>query len=224
MGLWSYFALTLTSTTGGSCLPGEGRTGSWHGNRGRLRRWQAGVGRLFSWHGRIGRRSVIFVPMKQITRAEAKARGLKRYFTGKPCKRGHVCERIISNRRCVECLRILRRQWHDANRDRESGRRREWRATNPEYHLEWAKNNRETARGYCRRFYWENIANQRDRARKTMATLYLADKALIEFFELNGLIEKGASWKEKQIVLRAFKLVEKQTNAEYEKWLTLITA
>jgi hypothetical protein len=27
-----------------------------------------------------------------ITRAEAKARGLKRYFTGKPCKCQHVAE------------------------------------------------------------------------------------------------------------------------------------
>jgi hypothetical protein len=39
-----------------------------------------------------------------ITRAEAKARGLKRYFTGKPCgSRGHVAERYISGA-CVTCV------------------------------------------------------------------------------------------------------------------------
>lgn len=27
-----------------------------------------------------------------------------RYFTGKPCKRGHVAERYLSTRGCVECL------------------------------------------------------------------------------------------------------------------------
>jgi hypothetical protein len=26
---------------------------------------------------------------------EAKARGLKRYFTGKPCKRGHIAEQWL---------------------------------------------------------------------------------------------------------------------------------
>ena len=38
-----------------------------------------------------------------ITRAEAKALGLKRYFTGKPCKHEHVAERQVSNGKCVEC-------------------------------------------------------------------------------------------------------------------------
>jgi hypothetical protein len=30
-----------------------------------------------------------------ITRADALAKGLKRFFTGKPCKRGHVVERRV---------------------------------------------------------------------------------------------------------------------------------
>lgn len=40
-----------------------------------------------------------------ITRAEARAQGLKRYFTTKPCKRGHVAERHVSNLTCMECQR-----------------------------------------------------------------------------------------------------------------------
>ena len=40
-----------------------------------------------------------------ITRADAKALGLKRYFTGKPCKHGHVAERTM-NRICVELNRL----------------------------------------------------------------------------------------------------------------------
>lgn len=38
-----------------------------------------------------------------ITRAEAMARGLKRYFTGKPCRYGHVTQRLTSGSACVEC-------------------------------------------------------------------------------------------------------------------------
>ena len=41
--------------------------------------------------------------MEQITYQQAKDQGLKRYFTGKPCKHGHLSERLVSNRRCCEC-------------------------------------------------------------------------------------------------------------------------
>lgn len=43
--------------------------------------------------------------MDGITRKTATAQGLKRYFTGKPCPRGHVAERLVSGRRCLECSR-----------------------------------------------------------------------------------------------------------------------
>lgn len=39
-----------------------------------------------------------------ISRAEAKAQGLKRYFTGKPCKHGHVAERSVGSSNCIACL------------------------------------------------------------------------------------------------------------------------
>lgn len=38
-----------------------------------------------------------------ITRKEALERGLKRYFTGKPCKHGHVSERKIGSGMCLSC-------------------------------------------------------------------------------------------------------------------------
>jgi hypothetical protein len=38
-----------------------------------------------------------------IGREEAKSRGLKRYFTGRPCLRGHISERYSPNGYCVEC-------------------------------------------------------------------------------------------------------------------------
>lgn len=39
-----------------------------------------------------------------VSRRTAEARGLKRYFTGKPCKRGHLAERYTSNGKCVACV------------------------------------------------------------------------------------------------------------------------
>ena len=43
--------------------------------------------------------------MEIITLKEAKEKGLKFYFTGKPCLRGHLSERIVSGRSCKECTR-----------------------------------------------------------------------------------------------------------------------
>lgn len=40
-----------------------------------------------------------------LTRKAAIDAGSSRYFTGKPCPHGHVCERIVSSRKCVECNR-----------------------------------------------------------------------------------------------------------------------
>jgi 5-methylcytosine-specific restriction endonuclease McrA len=41
--------------------------------------------------------------MDIITKAEAKAQGLTRYFTGKQCLRGHVSPRLVSTKNCCQC-------------------------------------------------------------------------------------------------------------------------
>lgn len=43
---------------------------------------------------------------KIISRQDAIKQGLKRYFTGIPCKRGHICQKTIHNQ-CVECAYLL---------------------------------------------------------------------------------------------------------------------
>jgi len=48
--------------------------------------------------------------MQVITRTEAQEQGLKTYFTGKPCKRGHVAARRVNPNACVECLRAAKRK------------------------------------------------------------------------------------------------------------------
>ena len=41
--------------------------------------------------------------MDIITRKDALAQGLTHYFTGKPCKRGHIAARYAKTGNCVEC-------------------------------------------------------------------------------------------------------------------------
>ena len=42
--------------------------------------------------------------MKIITLTEARQQGLKYYFTGKPCKYGHIDRRYASNGLCLSCM------------------------------------------------------------------------------------------------------------------------
>jgi 5-methylcytosine-specific restriction endonuclease McrA len=48
------------------------------------------------------------------TRAEAKATGAKYYFTGEPCKHGHIAPRKTKGA-CVECLKV---EWEKGNQTR----------------------------------------------------------------------------------------------------------
>lgn len=104
-----------------------------------------------------------------ISRADAKRAGLKYYFTGKPCKYGHVALRYISSP-CVEC----------AFSEKSLAQRAEWKANNIEnrreynraYHLknktkcnELSKaryyKNRERVLQRCRKYNQENKDKKR---------------------------------------------------------------
>lgn len=50
--------------------------------------------------------------------AKAKRRGAKRFFTGKPCKHGHVSDRLTSNRACIECGKKSQIAWVANNIER----------------------------------------------------------------------------------------------------------
>lgn len=48
--------------------------------------------------------------LEVITKSEAMSRGLERYFTGIPCKRGHLSERAVSHGHCLECWKAYPRR------------------------------------------------------------------------------------------------------------------
>lgn len=52
--------------------------------------------------------------MENITRKEAKAKGLNRYFTGKRCKHGHVAQRYTRDAHCAECISV---KWKSGRTD-----------------------------------------------------------------------------------------------------------
>lgn len=87
---------------------------------------------------------------KVITRAQAKALGLSRYFTGKPCKHGHVAERYVVNLHCVDCASIRMAKYYESDRERNAEVRKAWAKNNPEKRnaviQNWRKNNPEKER------------------------------------------------------------------------------
>lgn len=56
--------------------------------------------------------------MVVIGRDDARIQGLRRYYTGIPCKYGHLSERFVSNKKCLECGRINNAKWMAENPER----------------------------------------------------------------------------------------------------------
>ena len=56
--------------------------------------------------------------MEIITRAEAKEKGLTRYFTGKACKHGHISERSVGGWHCIECKKGMAKGYYQANTEK----------------------------------------------------------------------------------------------------------
>ena len=123
--------------------------------------------------------------MEIINYTEAKRRGLKYYFTGKPCKKGgHVTQRFTSSGLCLGCMarknaerseykrqhklknaeryRELGRQYREQNRDKMRAYLADYYQANKEYFYEASKKtreeNRERDRAYKRKWNRENRA------------------------------------------------------------------
>lgn len=104
--------------------------------------------------------------MQIISRTKAMELSLKFYFTGEPCKRGHLSDRLTKTTACVECLRNNAAKWRNENREQHNS----WAKNNPDKHnanstryrrahperraktcRNYLINNRETAKAYQRK-------------------------------------------------------------------------
>jgi hypothetical protein len=91
--------------------------------------------------------------MEIITRKEAFAKGLKKYFTGNPCRRGHFAERYVAGA-CCACVSDQKKQKYEKNKDKILAYMKIqgaiYRKNNPEKRAEnskkWKQNNQERIR------------------------------------------------------------------------------
>ena len=70
--------------------------------------------------------------MKVISRSDARAQGLKRYFTGKPCRQGHIVERYVGACSCTECMSLKAKARYEADPEKAKAAAVAWQKANPE--------------------------------------------------------------------------------------------
>lgn len=74
-----------------------------------------------------------------ITKEDARNQGLKHYYTGKPCKRGHYDYKLVSNNCCCSCAREMSANWRKNNPERYKEIRRKSHYKNSDKEAEYAK-------------------------------------------------------------------------------------
>src|SRR4051812_46869682 len=93
-----------------------------------------------------------------VTKDEARASRSTRFFTGKPCPRGHLSQRMVSNRRCVACFYLLRKPRNDKAKLTSRIWWRKWNAANHEKRL--AQKRAQYAK-HAARIYAQNEAGRK---------------------------------------------------------------
>jgi 5-methylcytosine-specific restriction endonuclease McrA len=97
------------------------------------------------------------VVQRLISATQAKQQGKKRYFTGKPCPQGHICERMVSSNGCVECRRIQFKRWRTTHKDKFKVYRTRWikkKFPEREATLKFKKTRRYRIEQYYKRLFW----------------------------------------------------------------------
>lgn len=98
--------------------------------------------------------------MQVIARKEALSKDLKRYYTGKPCKHGHITERLTINGSCCTCALEKNRKRLAANPDYWREYKKQYRQKNLEKErqreAEWREKNRKKISENLRRYRQEN--------------------------------------------------------------------
>jgi len=119
--------------------------------------------------------------MEIISKKEAKERGLRHYFTGKPCCRGHIAQREVKGH-CVECRRednfkpeniAARQRYAQTDRSkeivREGGKKFRKTQKHIEYQKEWRAENADKVKATQKRFY-DNHKEKRSAASRDWAS------------------------------------------------------
>lgn len=91
-----------------------------------------------------------------ISRQDAKRQGLSKYFTGKPCKHGHLSKRNVDTRVCIECRKEYRKIYKEQNKKYINGYREKNKEHIKECSKDYKKRNKETIKKYTKEYREQN--------------------------------------------------------------------
>jgi 5-methylcytosine-specific restriction endonuclease McrA len=138
--------------------------------------------------------------MQTILRKDAKVKGLKRYFTGKPCKHGHVAERRVSDGKCTKCkekqdseyFKEYASIYYAKNKEKVKARVEKWRLENPDRtrnnNTTYKRNNRLRTNECARNWRRNNIERARITGRRHVHARRTAEGTFTAA-DINGLFE-----------------------------------
>lgn len=102
---------------------------------------------------------VVFHSGPIVSFEDARSAGSKRFFTGQPCRRGHIDQRTVANKACCHC--------QNAKDGKGYAKRKAWRAANPgkvkSYSRKWIKENPDKMREIRRNARQNNLPRSRER-------------------------------------------------------------
>jgi len=153
------------------------------------------------------------IERKIVSRKDATVRGLKKYFTGKPCKKsGHVCERAL-NGNCVACkkeygikyyrenaeaIAAYKKEYSQENKEAIAARHREYSQENKGRRNEYKKNRRKYDEGFrmeemCRNMLQRTLkATKMSKTSKTYKALGYNGEDLLTHLE--ALFQPSMTW------------------------------
>ena len=93
--------------------------------------------------------------MNVISCKDARLQGLTMYYTGKPCKHGHIAQRLVVNGTCYDCIKLRVSKWQQENPDKVK-----------QSHEAWVKRNPGVANERRKKWYAENLDRHNEQMRK----------------------------------------------------------
>lgn len=135
----------------------------------------------------------LIVTQNIISRQYAVSNKLKHYFTGKPCKYGHISIRYVSTNKCFDCNKRDAEKWKKENpeiikisrkktkekqgKDRLAAWKKQWDERNSEhkrkYKEEWYNKNKQHCVEYSKKYKIENrdVAIRAESKRRVLKSL-----------------------------------------------------
>ncbi len=139
-----------------------------------------------------------------LTRSAAIEAGVNRYYTGKPCKRGHLAERVTSTSTCIICKQeqernaysldpTYRQQQYQQNRATVLQRQKLRYVAQRETILDYGRHWRLQNKTHTRQYMSDNLALYAFHAAKRRAALQRATPAWAEFEAIKLLYKEAAT-------------------------------